>query len=153
MPELDSLQFLIGRWRGSSVDQFGEKGVLETFAECTHEPSEKFVQLRGENRKDGKILNRGIQFITYDPKSKKYISKRIWSMGFIENGEGVWEDDNTLVFQIKFDNAPEFFLGTSWKSFIRRYEEDQIGTGLYTKGKEESEYKLYGETRLSRISK
>jgi hypothetical protein len=154
MPELEALEFLIGSWKGSALDQFGEKGLLETFAECTHEPSEKFVQIRGESRKDGKVLNRGVQFITYNPKSKKYVGKRIWSMGFIENGEGNWEDDNnTLVFQIKFDNEPDFFQGTSWKSFIKRYGENQIGTGLYTKGKGESEYRLYGETRLSRISK
>ncbi len=153
MPELEALEFLIGSWKGSALDQFGEKGLLETFADCTHEPSEKFVQIRGESRKGGKVLNRGVQFITFDSKLKKYVSKRIWSMGFIENGEGIWEDANTLEFQIKFDVEPDFFQGTSWKSFIKRYGEDQIRTGLYAKGKGESEYRLYGETRLSRILK
>ncbi len=56
MSELSKLDFLLGRWKGISVDQFGEKGTLETTLECTHYPSEKFIQLSGESRKDGKIL-------------------------------------------------------------------------------------------------
>jgi hypothetical protein len=150
MGELDKLEFLIGSWKGSAKDQFGEKGTLESILECSHEPSEKFIQLRGESRIDGKLLNRGVEFVTFDSKVKRYIYKRIWSYGFIENGQGDWQGD-TLVFEITFDNAPEFFAGTQWKSFIRRYGENEIGTGLLT-SKEGTNYQLYGESRLSRVS-
>jgi hypothetical protein len=152
MSELRRLDFLIGRWRGLSTDQFGEKGNLVSTLECVKEPGDRFLQVKGETRKDGSLLNSGIGFITYDPKMKKYIWKRIWSYGFIENGEGDWEDENTLVFQIvKFDVEPEGFAGSRWKSFIRRYGEDEIGHGLYT-AKTGEEYRLYGETRAKRIS-
>ena len=152
MSELRRLDFLLGRWEGHSADQFGEKGTLVSSMECTKEPSERFLQIRGDTRKDGSLLNSAIGFITYDPRVKKYIWKRIWSYGFIENGEGDWEDENTIVFQIvKFDVEPEGFTGSLWRSFIRRYSEDEVGHGLYT-AKAGEEYKLYGETRAKRIS-
>jgi len=145
MLELSKLEFLLGRWEGSSVDQFGEKGTIVSTLECTHEPSELFLQLSGENRKNGKLVNRAVQFLTFDSRIKKYIYKRMWSMGFIENGVGQWEDDDTLMFEIEFDNEPEFFLGMRWKSFIRCYGQNEIGHGLYCANKGE-EYRLYGET-------
>jgi len=152
MSEFRRLDFLLGRWEGRSTGQFGEKGTLVSTLECTKEPGDRFLQLRGETRKDGSLLNSGIGFITYDSRMKRYIWKRIWSYGFIENGEGDWEDENTLVFQIvKFDVEPEGFAGSRWKSFIRRYGEDEIGHGLYT-AKAGEEYRLYGETRAKRIS-
>lgn len=149
MSELEKLDFLLGNWKGRETDQFGEKGTLESTMECTHEPSEHFLQLRGETWKDGKFLNRAVEFITYDSAIRKYVYKRIWSMGFIENGAGGWKDPNTLQFQIKFDNEPRFFRGTLWRSFIRRYGENEIGTGLYT-AKKGQRYRLYGEAKLFR---
>lgn len=154
MPELNKLDFLLGVWKGRSVDQFGEKGVLESSLECTREPSERFLQLRGETRKeDGVLVNRAIDFITYDSKAKKYIRKRIFSYGFITNEEGQWQDDNTLVFQvIKYDNEPIAFAGTLWRSFIRRYGDNEIGHGLLT-ARQGEEYMVYGETRATRVDR
>jgi hypothetical protein len=86
-----------------------------------------------------------------DLKSKKYICKRIWSYGFIENGRGYWED-NLLVFQLEFDNEPEYFAGMCWQSFIKKYGENEIGTGLLT-SKEGEEYRLYSEARLTQVEK
>ena len=149
MSGLERLEFLLGSWKGRSVDQFGEKGTLESTLECTHEPSEHFVQLRGETKKGGKVLNRAVEFITYDPGVRRYVYKRMWSMGFIENGTGGWKDPDTLQFQIKFDSEPPFFRGTLWRSFIRKYSDNEIGTGLYT-AKKGQRYRLYGETKLTR---
>jgi len=151
MVGLSTLDFLVGSWKGRSVDQFGEKGTIDSALECRREPSERFLQLLGESRKDGKLLNRSVEFITYDPGVRKYISKRMWSMGFIENGVGTWKDGDTLVFQIRFDNEPPFFAGTLWRGFIRRYGDDEIGHGLYT-AKKGGRYRLYGETRERRVS-
>jgi hypothetical protein len=147
---LRKLDFLLGRWEGKSVDQFGEKGTLMATRECTREPSEEFIQMVGENRKEGKLVNRSIEYITYDSKTKKYLCKRMWSMGFIENGEGTWRDANTLMFQIKFDREPKFFEGTLWRSFIRKYSENEIGHGLFT-AKKGGRFHLYGETRERRV--
>jgi hypothetical protein len=43
MSELEKLEFLIGHWKGSTEDQFGVKGKLETILECRHEPSDKLL--------------------------------------------------------------------------------------------------------------
>ena len=135
------------------MDQFGEKGVLESTSEATRELGDHFIKIKGETRKDNVTINSALYFITYDLKIKKYVHKRMWSYGFIENGEGLWEDQNTLVFQItKFDNEPRWFEGMSWKSFIRRYGDNEVGFGLYAAKKGE-EYKLYGESRASRVNR
>jgi hypothetical protein len=74
----------------------------------------------------------------------------MWSYGFIENGEGNWEDDETLMFEIRFDNPLPMFAGTRWRSFIRKYNDSEIGHGLYT-AREGEQFQLYGETRQSRV--
>jgi len=150
MSGLDRLEFLVGRWQGESEDQFGEKGVIVSTMECTRDLDGRFLQLRGESTKDGAVLNRAVTYITFASKTQRYVSKRMWSYGFIENGEGTWEDGDTLVFQIEFDNAPPEFSGTRWKSFIRRYGDNEIGHGLYT-AKEGEAYRLYGETRQTKV--
>jgi len=150
LAELARLDFLIGRWRGQAIDQFGVKGTVDATLECTLEPSDDFVQMIGESRQNGRLLNRSIEYVTYDPRIKKYICKRLWSMGFIENGVGTWTDSNTLMFQIKFDKRPQYFRGTLWRSFIRRYGQNEIGHGLYT-ARGGGRYSLYGETRERRV--
>ena len=150
MSGLDRLDFPVGRWKGRSTDQFGEKGVIESTLECTKELDGRFLQLRGESTRDGATLDRAIEFIAFDPRAGRYICKRMWSYGFIENEEGRREDDSTLMFQIKFDNQPPDFAGTLWRSFIRRYSDNEIGHGLYT-AKEGEQYHLYGETRQFRV--
>ncbi len=152
MSELDRLNFLVGKWKGRTEDQFGEKGLLESTSECTRELGDHFLQIRGETRKGNLVINKAIDFITYGSKIRKYIRKRLWSYGFIENGEGQWEDDNTLVFQITYNNEPQGFEGTLWKSFIRKYSDNEIGHGLYTAKKGEP-YRLYGETRATRSNR
>ena len=150
MSGLERLEFLVGRWKGSSTDQFGEKGTIESSLECTKELDGRFFQLRGACTKDGAVINTAVTFITFDSKAGKYISKRMWSYGFIENGVGRWEDDRTLMFEIKFDNEPLPFVGTRWRSFIRRYSDDELGHGLYT-AKEGGQFQLYGEARQIRV--
>jgi hypothetical protein len=151
LSEIERLRFLLGRWKGRYTDQFGQKGTLESTLECTREPGEHFIQLKGETTKDGEPLNQAVEFITYDSAIRKYIYKRMWSMGFIENGVGGWKDSSTLLFKIRFDSEPRFFRGTRWQSFIRRYSKDEISTGLYSARKGQR-YRLYGESKLVRES-
>jgi hypothetical protein len=76
----------------------------------------------------------------------------MWSYGCIENGEGQWEDENTIVFQIAYNNEPPMFEGPLWRSFIRKYGDNEIGHGLLTAKKGEA-YRLYGETRAVRSNR
>jgi hypothetical protein len=150
MDGLRRLDFLLGHWKGQSTNQFGQSGTTDSTLECTREPGDEFIRIQGETRKKGRLLNRWDEYITFDSRIRRYISKRMWSMGFIENGEGTWRDANTLVFRIKFDREPPYFIGTMWKSFIRRYGENELGHGLYT-AKKGGRFRLYGEAREKRV--
>jgi hypothetical protein len=151
MPELDRLSFLLGSWRGEAVDQFGEKGVLTSSSECTRVLDGRFLRWEGETKKDGAILNQSVQFIGYDSARGSYVFKRLWSYGFIENGTGGWQDDQTLMFDItSVDNRPAWFEGMQWRSFIRRYSDSEVGHGLYSSAGG-GPFKLYGETRVLKV--
>ena len=150
MPELDRLNFLIGRWRGKAENQFGEEGVLESSSECNKVLEGRFLRWEGETRKNGSLLNQSVQFVGYDSAQRNYVFKRMWSYGFIENGTGNWQDDSTLMFDINsVDNKPAWFEGMQWRSFIRRYGDNEIAHGLYA-SKQGGPFELYGETRVQR---
>jgi len=152
MSEMDKLDFLLGCWRGKSEDQFGEKGVLESSSECIRILDGRFLRWDGETRKNGVPLNQSIQFISYDSAKKRYFFKRMWSYGFVENGEGTWENNDTLMFDIaSVDNRPAWFEGILWRSFIRKYSDSEIGHGLLT-SKRGGPYELYGETHVFRAN-
>jgi len=151
MSELDRLGFLVGRWHGKSVDQFGEKGELESNSECTRVLDGRFLRWDGTTTKDGKTLNQAIQFFAHDSSKEKYVFKRFWSYGFIENGEGGWDDERTLLFDITtVENRPKWFEGMQWRSFIRKYSDSEIGHGLYA-SKNGGPFELYGESRVFRV--
>jgi hypothetical protein len=152
VPGLDRLEPFLGRWKGSYANQFGEEGVLESSSECTKELDGRFIQWKGETKKDGVPINSSIEFIAFDARLHKYIMKRLWSYGFIENGVGDWTDDTTLTFDIKnFDNPPPGFEGKGWRSFIRVYGKDEIGHGLLV-SEHGGEYRPYGESRVFRAT-
>ncbi len=151
MSQMEVLEFLVGRWKGKSVDQFGEEGTLESSSECARVLGGRFLRWEGETRKVGRLLNQSVQFIGYDSRVKRYVFKRMWSYGFIENGEGVLENGDTLVFDItSVDNQPAWFEGVSWRSFIRRYSDNEVGHGLLT-SKGGGPFELYGESRVFRV--
>ncbi len=150
MAELDKLKFLVGRWKGSYADQFGEAGLLDSHSECAFVLDGRFLRIEGETRKEGAVLNKSVMFIGYDSAKGKYFFKRMWSYGFTENAVGSWDDENTLMFDfVEVDNRPSWFEGTKWRSFIRRYGDDEIGHGLYASSKGEP-FRLYGEARVHR---
>ncbi len=64
---LRKLEFLIGKWKGSAENQFGEKGVIEGTFECTHDPGEKFIAIMGESRTNGKPLHRALTYLNVGP--------------------------------------------------------------------------------------
>ncbi len=56
-----------------------------------------------------------------------------------------------MVFDIvSIDGEPDFFKGLRWRSFIHKYSNSEIGSGLELAKKEEP-FRLYGETRARRL--
>lgn len=150
MAPLETLTFLVGRWRAEATDQFGEQGVIETTMECSRDLGEGSLILRGESRNAGRLVNSSVQWIIYDTAAGKFIRKSLYSYGFINNEEGTWDGDTLLFDVVKIDNEPASFRSLRWRSFIRRYSDDEVGFGLLV-AKPGEEFKPYGETRARRV--
>lgn len=150
MSPLDSLAFLVGRWRAETTDQFGEEGTIESTFEGSRDLGDRSFIIRGESHNAGRLVNSSIQLIIYDAGADKFVRKSLFSYGFINNEEGNWEGDTLLFDVVKIDNEPSSFRGVRWRSFIRKYGDDEIGLGLYA-AKPGEEFKPYGETRARRI--
>jgi hypothetical protein len=147
---LKRLEFLIGRWMSRSENQFGEKGVIEGILECTHEPSDKFIALLGESKSNGKLVNRAASYLMWDQNINKYVRKSLFSYGWILNEIGSLYGDRLTLDVISMDGEPEYFKGMRWRSFIQKYSDNEIGTGLeVAKGGEA--FRLYGESRAKKV--
>lgn len=147
---LKRLSFLIGQWRSRSEDQFGEKGVLEGTFECSYEPSEKFIATIGESKSNGKFVNRAASYLMWDQNTSKYVRKSFYSYGWILNEIGDLNGDRLVLDVVSMDGEPDYFKGTKWRSFIQKYSENEIGTGLEV-SKDHEPFRVYGESRAKRI--
>jgi len=148
--QITRLEFLIGHWRSRAENQFGEKGVIEGVLECSHEPSEKFIAMMGESRSEGKLVNRGVSYLMWDENISKYVRKSLFSYGWILNETGSMNGDRLVLDVVSMDGEPDYFRGTRWRSFIQKYSENEIGTGLEV-AKDNGPFGLYGESRAKRI--
>lgn len=147
---LKRLEFLLGRWQSRAENQFGEKGVIESTFECRHDPSDRFIATIGESTSEGKLVNRGASYLTWDANIGKYVRKSFYSYGWILNEVGSLIGDRLVFDVVSIDGEPEYFRGMKWRSFIQKYSEDEIGTGLEV-SKEGGPYQLYGESRAKRV--
>ena len=147
---LAQLRFLLGNWKGRAENQFGETGIIESIFSFTQDPNEKFISGRTESWKEGKLVNSSRSFLIWDPNMAKYVRKSVFSYGWANNEMGEWKDDRLLFYIVSIDAEPSFFKGVKWRSFIHRYSENEIGSGLeVAKGGEQ--FHLYGETRARRV--
>ncbi len=80
---MKKLELLIGKWRGGAENQFGEKGVIESTFDCTHDPGEKFISMTGEARANGKLLHRALTYLIWDQSvGSTYVSRSILTVGY-----------------------------------------------------------------------
>jgi hypothetical protein len=146
---LDDWRFLIGTWKSHAKDQFGEKGVVEGVAVMSYEPSEAFIMAVGENRCEGRLLNKSVSLFFYDSVKQKFRRKTFFSYGFVNNEVECARTQNEIKFDIIMEPLPKNFEGTRWRSFMRKISDTQIAMGLeVAKGKEE--FQNYGETTLTK---
>jgi len=147
---LKRLEFLIGNWKGRAEGQFGEKGVIESLFECSHEPSEMFIAMIGESRTNGKQLNKSAAYLAWDPNISKYVRKSMFSYGWINNEVGDFNGTRLTFDVVGMDGEPDYFKGLKCRSFVHKYSENEIGTGLEV-SKNGEPFRLYGESKARRI--
>lgn len=148
---LDDWRFLVGEWKGSAKDQFGEKGVIEGTVVFSMEPSEKFIMGRHEARHEGRILNRSISLLFYDKSQQRFLRKSFFSYGFVNNEVENVRSNNEIRFDVQVEPLPKEFEGIRWRSYIRKISEKKVAMGLEMARKGE-DFKRYGETVLIKTS-
>ena len=146
---LDAWKFLVGTWRGTAKDQFGEKGVVEDVAVFSLEPSERFITTRGEGWCEGRLLNRSLAVMFYDKAAGRFRRETFVSYGFVNHETQTDSPDEELRFDIAMEPSPKQFEGLRWRSFLRRMSDDEIATGLEV-AKGDGPFEGYGEVRLRR---
>jgi len=148
---LDEWRFLVGTWKGTSKDEFGEKGVIENVVTFSLEPGERFIMAKGEAHCEGRLLNSGISLLFYDKAADKFRRKSFFSYGFVNNEVEYSRSSSEIRFDISIEPLPKQFEGTRWRSFIKKLAENRITLGLEMAQGEE-EFKSYGETTYTKTS-
>jgi len=142
---LDEWRFLVGEWKGTTKDQFGEKGIIESVVVFSLEPSEKFILGKGESWCEGRLLNKGISLLLFDKAEDKFRRKSFFSYGFVNNEVEYARSNNEIRFDVKVEPLPKEFEGIRWRSFIRKISEKRVAMGLEI-AREGEEFRRYGET-------
>ena len=146
---LDEWRFLIGTWKSSAKDQFGEKGVVEGVAVFSCEPGEAFIMAKGENSCEGRLLNKSISILFYDNTEKKFRRKTFFSYGFVNNEVECAKSKDEIRFDIIMEPLPKQFEGTRWRSFLRKISEDKVAMGMEV-ARDGKEFESYGESILEK---
>lgn len=144
---LNEWRFLVGEWKGTSKDEFGEKGIIESVVVFSLEPSERFIMAEGETWNEGRLVNRSISLLFYDSNEQKFKRKSFFSYGFVNNEVEYARSDKEIRFNIETEPLPKQFEGMRWRSYIRKISEKKIAMGLEM-AKGEEDFKRYGETVL-----
>jgi hypothetical protein len=144
---IDDWRFLVGKWKGTAKDEFGEKGVTESTATFSMEPSEKFIMGKGEAWNQGRLVNKSITILFYDSAAQKFRRKSFFSYGFVNNEVEYARSKDEIRFEITVESLPKQFEGICWRSYIRKISDQKVATGLEM-AKGEGELQRYGETIL-----
>jgi hypothetical protein len=146
---LDNWRFFVGEWKGSSKDEFDEKGVVEGTVVFSLAPSERFIMSDGEARRDGCLVNRSISFLFFDKAEQKFRRKTFFSYGFVNNEVEYARSDDEIRFDVKMEPLPKQFEEIRWRSYIRKISDKKVAMGLEMAEKGE-EFKRYGESILEK---
>jgi hypothetical protein len=147
---LDDWLFLIGKWKGSSKDQFGGKGIIETTSTFSLELG-GFILGKHEARRDGKIENQEISVLFYDRRNKKFRRKTFFSYGFVNNEIEYSRSDEEIRFDVVSEPSPQAFDGIRWRSYIKKISDVEVLDGLES-AKPDEDYKSYGEDSMKKIN-
>jgi hypothetical protein len=147
---LDEWRFLIGTWKGKAEGgQFGVEGTIEDIGVFSCEPSEMFIMVTGENRCEGRILNKSISILFYDDTEKKFKRKTFFSYGFVNNEVECARTKNEIKFDITMEPLPKQYEGTRFRSFLKKISDTKIAMGMEV-AREGKEFKSYGESILEK---
>jgi hypothetical protein len=142
---LDNWKFLIGKWRGTAKNEFGEEGTVDSIHVFSEDLGGKFITGKHETWNAGKLVHKAASFLYYDPMENKFRRKEIYSYGFVNNEVEYARSDAEIKFDVVSEPSPKQFEGVRWRSYIRKISDDKIAMGL-EQAKGEREFERFGET-------
>jgi len=144
---LDNWRFLVGEWKGTAKDEFGEKGVTKSVHVFSMEPSEKFILGKHESWNEGRLVNKSISLLFYDKNEQKFKRYSFFSYGFVNNEVECSRSSDEIRFDVKVEPLQRQFEGIRWRSYIKKISERKVAMGLEM-ARGEEEFRRYGETML-----
>ena len=145
---LSNWNFLIGKWKGGSTDQFGDEGEIVSTAHFSKELG-KYIMGKIDSFRKGKLENASISMMFYDPRDEKLRRKTFFSYGFVNNEVELESSEDMIIFEVVSEPTPQAFDGMRWRSYIRKVSESEIRMGLES-AKEGEDFELYGESVLKK---
>lgn len=145
---LSDWHFLIGKWKGGSMDQFGDEGEIVATASYSMELG-KYIMGKHDSYRNGKLENASISLMFYDLRNEKIRRKTFFSYGFVNNEVEYMRTENEIWFEVISEPVPQAFDGMRWRSYIRKVSDTEIHLGLES-AKEGEDFESYGETVLTK---
>jgi len=142
---LDKWRFLIGSWRGTAENEFGEEGVVDSIHVFSEKLGGEYITGKHEAWNAGKLVHKAASFLYYDPMQGKFRRKEIYSYGFVYNEVEYARTDGEIRFEVVSEPSPKQFAGTRWRSYIRKISDDKIAMGMEC-AKDEGKFESFGET-------
>jgi hypothetical protein len=144
---LDFWNFLVGKWKGVSKDQFGGKGEIITTASFTPELSGKYIMGHIESYRDGKLEKSSISMLFYDAKNVRFVRKTFFNHGFVNNEVEYETSPDEIRFTVVSEPVPQAFDGLQIRSYLRKVSDTEIIMGLEA-AKPGGDYESYGDSAL-----
>ncbi len=145
---LSDWNFLIGKWKGGSTDEFGGEGEIVSTAHFSKELG-KFIMGKIDSFRNGKLENANVSMLFFDARDGKFRRKTFFSYGFVNNEVEYEHSENEIRFDVVSEPSPQSFDGMRWRSYIRKISDTEIHLGLES-AKEGEEFQSYGTSVLQK---
>lgn len=149
--EFKRLGFLIGEWKGKASGPVTEGAKdIENRMVLAFDPGQSIISGTFEARQGERVENRGYMYILYDGNKRRYVRKLVYSYGWIQNEEGVFEGNDLVLDVVSTDAEPDYFKGLRVRHHIQKVTDDEIVTRMET-AKNDGDYTLYVQQKFRRV--
>ncbi len=143
---LSNWHFLIGKWKGGSIDEFDDAGEIVATATYSMELG-KYIMGKHDSYRKGKLENASIGVMWYDFRNKRMLRKTFFSYGYVNNEIEYEGSEAEVGFEVVSEPVPQAFDGMKWRSYLRKVSDTEIRIGLES-AKDGENFTRYGETIL-----
>ncbi len=141
--------FLVGKWKGSSIDHSREKVETVSTVSFSTELGSKYIMGKHDFYKEGKLDRAVISVMFFDSRNERFIRKTFSSLGYVHNEVEHNRTNNEIYFDVKPEPIPQHFEELRLRSYIRKASDVEISLGLLA-ATEGEDFEVYYETILAK---